>query len=154
MEPGPALAVVGGLVLLAAVAGLLYLSRLSTLSRRVGSFACLLRHEQGTGPRWGARPSGDGGHRWAPGRAQYCTDRLVWWRTHSLAPRPARSWSRTDLVIVEREPVAERDQHGSPLLLVHCRHRHETFQLRMTGPACAGLVSWLESAPRVVRRAL
>ena len=117
----------------------LYVSRQRTLSRRVASFSCLLN-------------SGEEVTRmWQPGIAQYTRDRLLWWRTLSLAPRPARSWSRRELTLLERTPVGQVDEAGRPLLLVHCRAGEEAFQLMVSAPAYAGLVSWLESGPRSVR---
>ncbi|MHA3948071.1 DUF2550 family protein [Cellulomonas bogoriensis] len=134
--------VLGGLtaVLLVAVVVLagLYLSRLRTLSRRVGSFACGVRHED----------------RWTAGIAQYTHGRIAWWRAVSLAPRPARTWSRGELTLLERTPLGEQDEHGQEMLLVRCLHGGETFDLAMSVPACAGLVSWLESGPRPIGRVI
>ena len=114
----------------------LYVSRQRTLSQRVASFACQLN-------------SGEQVSRmWQPGVAQFTRDRLLWWRTLSFSPRPARAWSRSVLVLEGREPVGQEDEEGRPLLLVHCRHGAEAFQLMMSEPAYAGLVSWLESGPR------
>lgn len=130
--------------LLLVVVGLLglYLSRQRTLSRRVASFACQLN-------------AGEAVRRmWQPGIAQYTHERLLWWRTLSLSPRPARVWSRSRLTLVERVPVGQDDEEGRPLLLVHCRHGDEAFQLMLSAPAYAGLVSWLESGPRPLGRAL
>lgn len=120
----------------------LYLSRQRTLSQRVGSFACSLR------------PVGTAATAWTPGIAQYTTGRLVWWRTLSLAPRPAHGWSRSELTLVERVPLDEVDHVGQRILLVRCCHASETFELTMSDAACAGLVSWLESGPRPVGRVI
>ena len=90
--------------------------------------------------------------RWQPGVAQYTQGRLLWWRTLSLSPRPAFAWSRAELELVEREPLGQDDEEGRPLLLVHCRHGDDRFQLMVSAPAYAGLVSWLESGPRRVGR--
>lgn len=115
----------------------LYVSRQRTLTRRVASFSCFL----GTGEGW------------QHGIAQFGRDRLVWWRTVSLAPRPALAWSRAELVIVGRSPSGQAED-GRPLVLLHCRHGIETVQMVIPEPAVAGLVSWLESAPRSVRQVL
>ncbi|NCT90687.1 DUF2550 family protein [Cellulomonas sp. APG4] len=120
----------------------LFLSRQRTLSQRVGSFACSLR------------PAGTGEAAWTPGIAQYTTGRLVWWRTLSLAPRPAHGWSRAELTLVERVRLDEVDHAGQQVLLVRCCHGSETFELSMSDAACAGLVSWLESGPRPVGRVI
>ena len=131
-----------GTLLLALVVVLLYASRQRTLSRRIGSFSCSL-HVAGASE--GA---------WTAGTAQYGSGRLYWWRTLSLSPRPARTWSRQDLVVTERVRLDERDEAGRQIVLVRCRHREETFDLSMSDPAFAGLVSWLESGPRRVGRLL
>lgn len=130
---GAVLLVVGGFV------GL-YVSRQRTLTRRVASFACQLN----AGP--------EVRRMWQPGVAQYTRDRLLWWRTLSLSPRPARVWLRRRLTLVERVRLGQDDEDGRPLLLVHCRHGDEAFQLMLSAPAYAGLVSWLESAPRSLGR--
>lgn len=132
--------VVGGVLLLAVgvVVGL-YVSRQRTLSRRVASFSCALNE------------AGEGARRWQPGIAQYTRERLVWWRTLSLAPRPARSWSRSDLTLVSRTPLGQADDAGRPLLVVECRDGDETFRVIVSEPAYTGLVSWLESGPRPIR---
>ena len=129
---GSVLLVLGGLV------GL-YVSRQRTLTRRVASFSCLLN----TGEEIKRM--------WQPGIAQYTREQLLWWRTLSLAPRPARSWSRSDLELVERTPVGQVDEAGRPMFLVHCQHRDDVFQIMVSAPAYAGLVSWLESGPRPIR---
>lgn len=132
---GSVLLVVGGFV------GL-YLSRQRTLSRRVASFACQLNAGEQVSRMW------------QPGIAQYTRDRLLWWRSLSLSPRPARAWSRSVLTVEDRVPLGQDDEEGRPLMLVHCRHGAEAFQLMMSAPAYAGLVSWLESGPRTPGRPL
>ncbi len=141
MEQLVALLGVAALLLIAVVPVALYVSRQRTLSRRVGSFRCLLRGEGSTGP-------------WTAGIAQYGTAQLAWWRTLSLAPRPVRSWSRATLTLLERVPVDVPDDEGRPQVLLHCAHGDERFELLMSAPACAGLVSWLESGPRPVGRVI
>lgn len=140
MEVVAALLGIGALLLVLLVPVGLYVSRQRTLSQRVGSFACQLRAEH------------EGA--WTAGIAQYGTDRLDWWRTLSLSVRPAHSWSRSELTLVERVRLDEVDELGGTLLRVHCRHHEERFQLTMSEAACAGLVSWLESGPRPVGRVI
>lgn len=142
MELIGALIGLGALLLLLGTVLALFWSRQSTLSRRVGSFACGLRAD---GPVEG---------RWATGIAHYTSSRLVWWRVLSLSPRPAAAWSRDELTIVERIALPEVDDRGRALLLVRCVHGGDAFQLLISAPACAGLVSWLESGPRPVGRVI
>ena len=127
------LCVVGGL-------GGLFWSRQRTLSRRVASFSCLLRDAVPGGP-------------WRSGVAQYGAGRLMWWTSLSLSPRPARTWNRMHLQLLERTSLDQTDERGRPLLQLRCRHLEENFEVIVSAPACAGLVSWLESAPRQVRGA-
>lgn len=126
----------GLVLLLVLLVAALYHSRQRTLSQRVGSFTCALR------------PEGAEGGPGTPGIAQYTTGRLVWWRTLSLAPRPAHSWSRAELTLLERVGLDEVDDAGQRVLLVRCCHGAQAFELTMSEAACAGLVSWLESGPR------
>ncbi|MBC7290887.1 MAG: DUF2550 domain-containing protein [Actinotalea sp.] len=120
----------------------MFWSRQSTLSRRVGSFAC------------GLRTDGASERPWSNGIAHYAHDRLVWWRVLSLSPRPAATFSRSELTLVERVELEEVDERGQPLLLVRCVHGEDTFEALISAPACAGLVSWLESGPRPVGRVI
>lgn len=114
----------------------LYVSRQRTLSRRVAAFSCVLN----------PGPAVEG--LWLPGIAQFARDRLLWWRSVSLAPRPARMWLRAELTLVDRVPLGQQDEEGRPLLVVHCRNGEESFHLMISAAAYAGLVSWLESGPR------
>nr|WP_297423316.1 DUF2550 family protein [uncultured Actinotalea sp.] len=142
MELTGALIVLGALLLVVGVLLAMFWSRQSTLSRRVGSFSC------------GLRPDGGAEGSWSTGIAHYTSSRLVWWRLLSLWPRPAASFSRAELTIVERVVLEELDERGQPLLLVRCVHGDDRFQALMSAPACAGLVSWLESGPRPVGRVI
>ncbi len=127
-----ALVVLGVLLATALLVLALYCSRQRTLSRRIGSFGCYLAG--------------------VPGRAQYAKGRLVWWRTLSLAPRPAEVWMRGDLVIEGSEPLGSEDGSGRPLMRARCRHGDRSLDLTMSAAAYSGLVSWLESAPRAAGR--
>ncbi len=122
----------GGVVLLAA---LLVTSRIRTLTGRVGSFDCRLPVAEGTNDRVTA------------GIAQYGVGRLDWWRFWSLSVRPARSWQRSELVIVGRETITVGGRTG--IYLVRCEYRGASLHLQMSTAAYAGLTSWLESAPPV-----
>ena len=122
------------LLVLAVLAAIgLVTSRLRTLSGRVGSFVC------------GARPKRSPGGAWVAGIAQYGAGRLDWWRSWSLAPRPARTWLRAEFEVTARAPLAGA---GRPsLYLVQCRHLGVDFELTMSPEAYAGLTSWLEASP-------
>jgi hypothetical protein len=108
-------------------------SRLRTLSRRVGSFVC------------SARPVQPAGAPWSAGIAHYGAGRIDWWRSWSLAPRPARSWRREDIEVTGRAPLAGATDPD--LVLVRCRHRGADYEVTMSRDAYAGLTAWLEAAP-------
>jgi len=140
MELVAALVGMGAVLLVVAVvvvAGL-YVSRVRALTLRVGSFPCRLRTAGGPG---------------APGVARYGTARLVWWRMLSLSPRPADTWRRDRLDLVERVALDEVDDLGRSMVLVSCRHDGEEFELMMSAAAYSGLVSWVEAGPRIVGQA-
>lgn len=127
-----------GIVLAALLVVGLWVSRTQTLDHRVGSFRCSVQR----------RPGGP----WSPGVAQYGTGELYWWRRHSLAPRPARRWSRHELAVVERhrsESVADVDRGGRsvPVYEVTCRAGGQPVHLLMAADAYAGLTSWIEATP-------
>lgn len=119
-----------GAVLLLVV---LLASRLRTLTRRVGSFDCRLPVADDVPDRVRA------------GIAQYGVGRLDWWRFWSLSPRPAKSWQRSELVIVTRTEVTIPGRTG--IYLVRCAYRGEDLEMQMSMDAYAGLRSWLEAAP-------
>ncbi|MCC2334520.1 DUF2550 family protein [Cellulomonas wangsupingiae] len=133
--------VVASSVLLVAVVGGVWLSRTRALTRRVGSFQCRLVEV----------PAGEG----APGArgvAQYGAASLYWWRRASVVPRPARTWSRGSIVVVERTvlPLVP----GRPQAVVaHCRvvpaagGAEREIRLQMSADAYAGFTSWLEATP-------
>lgn len=108
--------------------------RLRALAHRVGSFEC------------GARSAGAENGSWTLGIAHYGVGRIDWWRSWSLSLRPARSWSRHDLVITGREPLDGADAR-SDSYLVRCRYHGQDFELTMSRAAYEGLASWLEAAP-------
>jgi hypothetical protein len=108
-------------------------SRLRTLSHRVGSFPCA------------ARPLASPQASWTLGIAQYAVGRIDWWRCWSLSPRPARSWLRERLVVTGRQPLDNAGQPGQ--YLVRCRYDGVEFELSLSAGAYSGLASWLESAP-------
>ncbi|WP_456846658.1 DUF2550 family protein [Cellulomonas sp. P5_C6] len=111
------------------VLGGLWVSRVHTLNRRVGSFHCALgRTAEGS---------------WSSGVAQYGADRLYWWRYRSLATRPRARWQRLGLTVLERR------EHSDGQVVVTCRpgSSTDTVHLLMSADAYAGLTSWIEATP-------
>ncbi|MEP7764071.1 DUF2550 domain-containing protein [Sanguibacter sp. 25GB23B1] len=82
---------------------------------------------------------------WQAGFAVYQDDRLDWWRSWSLRPRPQRQWLREELAVISRSEIT--DPEAPDLWLVRCRCDDATFDLTMSDGAYAGFSSWLESAP-------
>src|SRR5690606_11791494 len=111
----------GAVLLAAALLQLAYLTRRRALLRRVGSFQCSVRR--------GER------ERWSRGMAHYGAGRLDWYRRHSLSPRPARSWRRSELTVVGRTPV--EIQGGRNLMLIRCRYGDAELELVASGDAAA-----------------
>ncbi|MEZ0166318.1 DUF2550 domain-containing protein [Kineococcus sp. LSe6-4] len=114
------------------------------LLARLGTFDCSIRQARG------AR------RRWALGVAQYERDRLDWYRTFSLSPRPSCTYARRALAV-----TVFRDAEGLELaavqpgaMIVECRletgavaGQGEEIEFAMGRDAYTGFASWLESAP-------
>jgi len=130
--------VVASLLAAVGVVGCLWWSRTRTLVHRVGSFGCLLTEREGA-------PA-------ARGVGQYGAVRLYWWRRASIMPRPARTWSRSSIEVIERvvlPPVPGRPQ----AVVARCRlvpgggGDPREVSLQMSADAYAGFTSWLEATP-------
>lgn len=81
----------------------------------------------------------------SPGIAQFGSETLQWWRRHSLASRPSRSWSRSELTMIERSPLGLGED-----VTVRMLHDGVVVELVMSSSAYAGLTSWLEATPAVL----
>jgi hypothetical protein len=86
---------------------------------------------------------------WTFGLARYEADRLLWFRTFSLSPRPRLELSRTDLQV-----AARRAPHGAEHLhvlhdavVVTCRSRGADVEIALPDSGVMGLLAWLEGAP-------
>ena len=121
-----------GAALLALLTFALWMSRIHTLDRRVGSFHC-----------WVGR-SAEGP--WTAGVAQYGSATLYFWRRYSLAPRPKVRWDRAALSVLERRWEHPEGTSGDRLLVVSCRCT-EDFYLLLSAEAYTGLTSWIEATP-------
>ena len=91
---------------------------------------------------------------WSFGVARYESDRLLWFKTFSLSPRPRHVLFRSSLVLGSR-----RRPHGAETIavvadatIVECGHADETFELAVPSVALPGLLAWVEAAPRATRR--
>lgn len=124
---------------IAVLVGVVGFSRLRALTTQVGSFEASLRQ----------RSTSDLSDPWVSGFGVYGRDRLVWWRTWSLAWTPKHEWVRERFSVTGRVPL---DQAGRPdLYLVQCRYEEVSFDLTMSPGAYSGLASWLEAAPPSLR---
>ncbi|MDT0201001.1 DUF2550 domain-containing protein [Nocardioides sp. AE5] len=130
----------GLLVLVAAlvIAAMALVVRRRLISRDGGTFELSIR----------AR-SAQAGRGWVLGLARYHGDELQWFRIFSLAPRPKRSWHRTDLVQTGR-----RDPGGVEQMSLYADHviilvdsDAGPLEMAMSPSTLMGFQSWLESAP-------
>lgn len=128
---------VGIAVLLAVVIGLL-VARRRFLSRATGTFECSLRT---TTQRLGKG--------WALGVARYEADRIEWFRTFDVSPRPRHVLQRGNLQVQQRRyptgPEVYAVMTGS--VVVRCSYDRRPLELAMSEQAYTGFASWLEAAP-------
>ncbi|HEU5035064.1 MAG TPA: DUF2550 domain-containing protein [Mycobacteriales bacterium] len=89
------------------------------------------------------------GH-WAFGVARFERDRLLWFRTFSLSPRPRRELARTSLHVEQR-----RSPHGHEIVtlvpdavVLECRDGVDQFELALPASASLGFLAWLEAGHR------
>ncbi|WP_028051048.1 DUF2550 family protein [Cellulomonas sp. URHD0024] len=129
---GVVVAALLGALLLAVVTSLLWLSRVHTLDRRVGSFHCWVA-SSAAGP-------------WRAGVAQYGSARLYFWSRWSLAPRPRVRWDRSNLSVLERRWQDPDGTSANRLVVATCRSGHD-FYLLLSAEAYTGLTSWIEATP-------
>jgi Protein of unknown function (DUF2550) len=89
------------------------------------------------------------GRGWVLGLGRYNDDALEWYRIFAVSMRPARSWRRSELAVVNRRPVqgAEELELYDDAVVVECRYHDDLVELAMTEPALTGLLAWLEAAP-------
>lgn len=128
-------ALAAGIVLVVAA----FVLRRFLLTRELGTFDCSLR-------RGG---SGRSAGRWIVGVARYESDRLDWFRTFTISPRPGRSLYRNRLAILDRRepqgPEVYSVLQGS--VIVRCTYDTSVLELAMSDLAYSGFSTWLESAP-------
>lgn len=137
-----------GLVLVLLCALLILLVVRRRLLDRVGGTVDVSWRRQ----RKGHSPAGTLG--WSFGVARYESDRLLWFKTFSLSPRPRHVVFRSALVLGSR-----RRPHGAETVavvadatIVECGHDDDMFELAVPSVALPGLLAWVEAAPRVSRR--
>lgn len=133
---GGFLLLAGGFLLLVGVSLLvMYASRRRALEHRVGSFACRVQR------------GGEARVARTMGVAQYGVGRLVWYRGLSLSPRPAHTWKRPELALLERTELDPIAGSVAGLMRLRCRCQGDEFDLTVSRAASAGLTAWLEAGP-------
>lgn len=107
------------------------------LTSRLGTFDCSVRQARGAHRRW------------ALGVARYETDRLDWYRTFSLSPRPSCTFARRalDVTLFRQAEGMELVAVQPGAMIVECRHDGVEIELAMSNDAYTGFASWMESAP-------
>ena len=87
---------------------------------------------------------------WSFGVGRYDGDRLLWFKTFSLSPRPRHVLRRSMLTVRQR-----RTPHGAEALavvadatVIECRHGEATVELAVPSVVLPGLLAWLEAASR------
>lgn len=86
---------------------------------------------------------------WAFGVGRYRGERLEWFRTFSLAPRPHTTFTRRQLAVLRRRLPDRREVHDLPpghVVLV-CRADATSVELSMAEPSSTAFLAWLEAAP-------
>ena len=88
------------------------------------------------------------GH-WTFGIGRYERDRLEWFRTFSLSPRPRRSLVRGAIQVSTRRPP----RHGEAWSLVpdavvlECSTGESVVEVALPSQAVVGFLAWLEASP-------
>lgn len=115
------LAVAGAFVLWAII-------RTRALFRRVGSFPCAI--------------SAPDSNVWKSGIAIFGTEYLTWYKTGTLSRKPALSFSRHRLNVIDYH---QRDR-SSGTVVVHFECNGQNWLCAMTESSAAGVVSWMDGA--------
>lgn len=128
--PGGVWAFLGGAAAL--LAGAAVVVRVWLLQGRPGAFECAVREVHRKG--------------WASGIAVFAGDRLLWYRVFSLSLRPARSWPRSRLHVLERHRRLLLGRRTNVVEMT-CSVGDGELVLAMRDKVAAGVVSWIEAAP-------
>lgn len=130
-------ALVALLALVAGYAAALVVRR-RVLARHGGTFE--LSHR--------VRPS-ESGRGWMIGVGRYAGDSLQWFRLFSLAPRPKRTWLRSDLEYAGRRRPGGVEQISlfADHVVVSCATATGEVELAMSELSLVGFQSWLEAMP-------
>ena len=128
----------GVMLLLVLVYGLCLVVRRRWISRHGGTFEFSVRLR-----------STRSGRGWILGVGRYSGNELEWFRIFSLAPRPKRTFRRSEIEYVgSRQPAGvEAYSLYSGHIIVSCRTPLGTLEVAMSPDALTGFLAWLEAAP-------
>ena len=86
---------------------------------------------------------------WALGIGLFDGDALRWYRVFSLAPRPRRVLSRTDLTVVRQRAPEEPEAMAllADAVVVECVSTAGPVTMAMDPSAVTGFLAWLEARP-------
>ncbi|MCI9888164.1 DUF2550 domain-containing protein [Micrococcales bacterium 31B] len=111
--------------------------RRRALSRAPGSFECALKFHAND--------------HWHNGVARFHIDRIEWYRSLNLSPRPQRTWPRREFEITARDALPEGipELSAVPAFKVTCAWGEggATLELALGQGDLHALSSWSESAP-------
>jgi len=126
------------LLLLLALAFVSIALRRRVLQRRYGTVELSLR----------LKPEARG-RGWVLGIGRFVEDDLQWYRVFSLAPRPRRTFSRRDLVVVGQRPPQGPETYAllQGAVVMECRTPAGPVQMGMDPSTVTGFLAWLEARP-------
>ncbi len=113
-------------------------SRRRWVGRHGGTFEFSLRISPGA-------PGGG----WALGIGRYWGERLEWFRTFSIFPRPARTWTRDSLEYTGRRERAAAEENSvyADHVILRCDGPTGPLEFAMPLTAVTGFLAWLEASP-------
>jgi hypothetical protein len=92
---------------------------------------------------------GSRGRGWVLGIGRFVGDDLQWHRVFSLATRPRRTLSRSDLEVVRRREPERSETYAllKGAVVMECRSSKGPVELGMEPSAVTGFLAWLEARP-------
>jgi hypothetical protein len=128
----------GLLLLLVLLYGLALVIRRRWISRHGGTFEFSVRVR-----------STKAGRGWLLGVGRYSGDLLEWFRIFSLAPRPKRTFQRSEMEYAGRRDAMGAEAYSlySGHIIVSCSTPRGRLEVAMSPEALTGFLAWLEAAP-------
>lgn len=86
---------------------------------------------------------------WTFGVGRYRGDRLEWYRTFSLAPRPKRVLDRDQIVVTDRRELTDRERYELPRdhVVLQWSVKEGELEASMSRGSATAFLAWVESAP-------